>query len=382
MQTNAQTFSAVVTQRVAVTTGASYGAATNLTDFTTTETDEQVSPAKTTAVTTDAYASYPAGGSGIVRAVATVSTTSDGVKFVTTYGADNGLIDVLPEVPGPLRPPNSASLATTESDPDGTTTTRTTKADGSYVETSSYVDGTTATAIEAADGTGSYSLPLFGITPNTLITVGTIVPAAFPLLAYIPVTIVYSPNLFTPPKAVTDARKVADWYPTTAPQPPVLASETFVNNGAQAIPAACNVPAALGTSGNQLVQTVAKTDTIFGETETLSTTSYVAAAGVVCTILADTVVQYYDFSGQTRRTLATPSTPLQTTTVSETLGLTSATLLGTAHALDAARGGTGGTTAMTAMTAGVLQGFLASVERRRLVRHAQARRTLRSGGAR
>lgn len=387
VQTNAQTFTSAVTQKVAVTTGASFGGATNLTDFKTVETDAQVSPAKTTIVTSDAYSNYPVGGSGNVRAVATVATTSDGAKFVTAFGTGNGLVDVLPEVTGPIGPPNNASLVTSELDPDGTTTTRTTNPDGSYSESSKYPDGTSALATEAADGTGTYSLPLFGFgtspsmptTPNTVLTVGAIVPAAAPLPAYIPITIVYSPALLAPATPPPTMRKVGDWYPGTPPQPPVLASETYVDTGSQPIPAACNVSAALATSGNALVQTISKTDTIFGEIESLTTTSYVAAAGVVCTQLVDSVTQYYDYSGQTFRTLATFSTPLQITTVTETLGLTAETLLGTVRRTDEARSVTGG--AMVA-TAGLLQNFTASVERRRLERHAAARRAFRLTGAR
>lgn len=378
VQSDTQTFTSAVTQRVVVATGASYGGATNLTDFKTAETDTQVSPAKALGIVSDAFASYPPGASGIVRAVATVAQTSDNAKFVTTFGPDSGLIDVLPEVPGPIVPANTASLVTAETDPDGQTTTRTTKADGSYVETSAYPDGTTATATEASDGTGTYSLPLFGAPPNSTLSVGAVVPAAGQNPAYIPITIVYAPGLFGA-NAVTVNRKVPDWYPGTPPQPPILASQTYVNNGLQPFPASCNVPATVATTGNQLVQTGTKTDTLFGETETMNTTTYVAAAGVVCTQLADSVTKYYDFTGQTFRTLATPGTPLQTTTINETLGLTAETLLGKVRATNAA---SSVASSGPRVAAGFLQNFTALVERRRLMRHAAFRQLFHPAGAR
>lgn len=387
IQSNAQTFTSAVTQKVAVSNGATFGSATGLTDFTTVETDVQVSPTKTTTMTSDAYSRYPTGPSGSVTGVATVTTTSDGARFVTTFGAGNGLIDVLPEVPGPIGPANSAALTTTENDPDGTVTTRQTNADGSYVETSKYPDGTSATATEAADATGVYSIPLFGLgtspasptTPNTQLTVGApvVVASPAPPTFYIPIRIVYAPGLLGP-GPVTVNRLVKDWYPTLPPAPLVLSSETYTNNGAQAIPAACNVPAALAVTGNQLQQNIYKVDTLFGDTETLSTTSYVAAAGVVCMQLADTVTQYYDYSGQTQRFLATFGTPLQTTTITETVGLTAETLLSGARLTDAARGGVG----VLGTNVAILQNFTALLERRRLERHAAALRALRLPGAR
>ncbi|GAC1307703.1 MAG: hypothetical protein NVSMB21_12020 [Vulcanimicrobiaceae bacterium] len=380
VQTNSQTFDATVAQNVTVATGATYGGTPNLTDFKTVESDVQASPAKTTGIVTDAYESFPT-GAGVVRAFAIVSTTSDGATFVTTFGADNGLVDVLPEIAGPLLPANAATATTTETDPDGTVTKRQTSADGSYVETSSYPDGTSARAVEAADGTGTYSLPLFGVgttaasptTPNTVFSVGAIVPAAPPAPAYVPIHIVYAPGVFAA-TAVTADRKVADWYPSLAPAPPVLSSETYANHGLRPIPAACAVSPSVAPSGNELVQTIAKTDTLFGETETQTTTTYLTASGVACTVLGDTVTQYYDFTGQTRRSLATASTPLQSTITTETVGLRSQSPLAREHASGIGR------SAASAVAPGVFP-FTASLERRRLQRHAAFRRSLGTIGA-
>lgn len=385
VQTDAQTFTSAVTQAVTVTTGATFGATTDLTDFKTIETDVQSSPAKTSTVTTEAFARFPTAPNGPIRAVATVATTSDGARFVTTFGGDNGLVDVLPEVQGPIAPANSASLMTIETDADGTTTTRQTNADGSYVETAKYPDGTSATATEAADGTGTFSLPLFGygtspatpMTANTQLIVGAIVPGVSPNPTYIPIRIVYPAGLIDPKSAVTVDRKIGDWYPSVAPLPPVLSSESYVDTGARPIPAACNVAPSLAVTGNALVQSIAKVDVLFGEIETLTTTAYVASAGVACTQVVDSVAQYYDYTGQTYRSLATYATPLQTTTSTETLGLTGETVLGALHTTDAVRGGT-----VAVGDLGVLQSFTASLERRRLERHAAARRAFRFAGAR
>lgn len=393
LQTDAQSFTSTVSQNVIVATNASFGGTTGLTDFKTAETDVQLTPAKTLTATTDAYASYPASGSGIVRAVATVTTTSDGATFTTTYGLGNGLIDVLPEVPGALVPANTAALTTTELDADTTTTSRTTNADGSYVEMTQYPDGTAATATEAADGTGTYSLPLYGIgalpgvanSVNTVLTVGKPVAATATTPALIPVTIVYAPGLFAS-TAVTVNRSVPLWYPPGGTPGPMLSSETYVDNGSRPLPAACTTVAGGASAGDQLVQTIAKTDTLFGETELFSLTSYVAATGVVCTQLADTVTNYYDYSGQTQRSLATPGVVLQTRTTTQTLELTGVRLMAGPRIAAIARGGTSLTTGgsfvsdSAALTA--LANFRATLERERLARHNVARRSFVFGGIR
>jgi hypothetical protein len=113
------------------------------------------------------------------------------------------------------------------------------------------------------------------------------------------------------------------WFPT----PLVLYSETDTNNGAQNIPAACNVPAGLGQTANAIVQTATTTDTILGTIETLVQTEYVVPTnGVACVVLDDVLVSYYDYSGQSVDVINFSSTPVETATVTTTLGLTEASV--------------------------------------------------------
>jgi hypothetical protein len=138
-----------------------------------------------------------------------------------------------------------------------------------------------------------------------------------------------------------------------------------------------------------LTQTIVRVDTIFGELETWQNTTYtVAGVGVACVLLSDSVAQYYDFSGQTYQAIATSSTPLQNTTVTETLGLTAATLNAGAVVRSpqsvTATGSTAVLSATAARSAAVqaaTAGFRAFVERSLAVRHTNfARRLTRAAG--
>ena len=77
---------------------------------------------------------------------------------------------------------------------------------------------------------------------------------------------------------------------------------------------------------------------MFGELETLRATSYVSAAyGVVCTVLADDLKNYYDFSVQSDSLGTWSSTPLYETAVTETLGLTAASFAASTSSVRGAR---------------------------------------------
>ena len=68
-------------------------------------------------------------------------------------------------------------------------------------------------------------------------------------------------------------------------------------------------------------------DTVFGELETRTTTSYVASPyGVLCTIVHDDLETYYDYSGQSAYIVVLQQVPFESTIVDETLALQSASL--------------------------------------------------------
>lgn len=57
------------------------------------------------------------------------------------------------------------------------------------------------------------------------------------------------------------------------------------------------MPAAFGTSGNTLRQSITNVDTVLGTKETLTQTAYVVTGfGPVCVTLNDLTEAYYDFN--------------------------------------------------------------------------------------
>ncbi len=341
-------------------------------DFRASETDTFAQSTQTSKA--DQYVAYVASGASTqVYDVCSQTTASSGVTTSLVYGTGNGLVDVLPEAVGPIVPANNAALTLTQSDPDGQTDVRTVAAGGTYTQTTGYTatDPTTglaltALAAENADGSGSYAFPLDGFS-GTVVSVGA-APAAG--VTTISIVLSYASELisgFGLPPSTGFAPAV--WYA----QPLVLASESSVDNGPAALPASCGVPAALAKSANQLVQTVAGVDTIFGETETFKRTSYtVTGIGVLCTTLSDTVVEYYDYSGQSNSGVVIgggpfplpvfSGTPVQTSTLTETLGLQSVTAAAAAERRAQAIG-------IRVTAAPSTAAFRALAERSRIARH-------------
>jgi hypothetical protein len=324
-----QTLSYAIAQTVTVAAPPASGTFAGATyDIHTVESDLLLGGLKTLTTTTDAYETYtPSGSSTIVRALGSTSSTSDGSTFQTTFGAGNGLIDILPETAGPIVPTNSAAATLSEIDATTQSTQRTTNADGTATLAISYPDGTVANGSYASDGSGSYRLPL--VIPRTsTFAVGAPQPdsSGMPI---IPITITYAAGLFptpnTTPTPTVVNRTVAVWYP----QPLVLAQASLVDNGVATIPAECNV-GKYARSGNELIETRSSVDPIFGELDTQTTTSYtVPGVGLACVRLSDVVTTFYDFSRQTPSLVRTQSTPDQMTTTLETLGITQATVFGT-----------------------------------------------------
>ena len=324
-----QTLSYTIAQSVTVVAPPASGTFANATyDIRTVESDVLLGGLKTLTTTTDAYETYtPSGSSTIVRELGSTSSSSDGSTFGTTFGAGNGLLDILPETAGAIVPTNNAAMTLSEIDATTQSTQRTIAADGTATLAIGYPDGTTADGSFATDGSGTYRLPLI-IPRNSTFAVGAPRPDASGIPS-IPITITYAAGLFptpnTTPTPTVVTRTVAVWYP----QPLVLARASLVDNGAATIPAACNASTS-ARSGNQLVETRSSVDPIFGELDTQTTTSYtVPGVGVACVQLSDVVTTFYDFSRQTPSLIRTQSTPDQITTTLETLGITQATVFGT-----------------------------------------------------
>jgi hypothetical protein len=300
------------------TTGATFNGAAGLSDLHSVEQDTTQSPAITTTTTTDAYESLVPNGSAFdVVTPGSAGTDSNGKSFSTVLGTGNGLLDILPETNGATFS-NDAAATYSETDADGQTILRTTNADGTYSETDSYPDGTTQTVAVNADLSGSLTgfRGLAGIN----------VTVAAPTTAT-PSTIAYSLSQPGPTPTSTptvQTLSVNTWYPTTT-----LASDVYTTTLAQTIPTACAVPAGAGTTAVALAETVRRLDPVLGTFENRTTTSFLAPSyGLVCVQIADTLDDYYDYSGQSSSLIAVSSTPIQTTSIVETVGLKSATIGG------------------------------------------------------
>ncbi|MGH7727731.1 MAG: hypothetical protein ACREM2_02905 [Vulcanimicrobiaceae bacterium] len=336
---NAETFSYDLSQSVAVVGGAVFDGVPSLFDFKTTETQTLLAPSVATTTHSDFFESYAQhGASTNVILVGSQVQSSDGSVTTDLPGPGNGLLDVLPEKPGPIEPTNNASAKTSESDPDGQTTVQSINADGSYTQTTTYPDGSSATATENADGSASYALPLLG--PSLSGGAQTTIAYGLPSGGFIPITVAIPAAISPSGNAETQTPSVPVWYPNT---PPALYAQTYVNDGPAPLPSSCAASAASGGSANRLVQTMTTLDSIFGELDVQTMTSFTQAGlGVVCEQFTDDASLYYDFSGQTPMALAFSANgePLEIIATSETLGLVSATVLGTQVRGRALAGGT------------------------------------------
>lgn len=309
------TTSQTVTQNVSVSTGATFGGTSGLTDFTTQETD--AGQLQTTSVKSDTYLSFASNTSRVngedVSEAGISSTDSNGVALKSVPAAGNGVVEQMPYTLG-MQWMNTAARTDTENDPGGETNVSTYAADGSYNATYAYPEGRSSMLQVLSDGSGTYQIPLFGgfFLPSTLIV-------AAPSGGQIQVAIETEGQY---PQAA--AFTVPVWYPQT---PPVLASDTFVDEGSSTAPSSCGMNATYqSASAEKIVETKMRLDPLLGELETDNITQYASSSyGLLCEVVSDDLKNYYDFSGQAGAIFAfgSPGAPMSETTVSETLALQS-----------------------------------------------------------
>ena len=322
-----------VKQNVAVTSNATYNGTSGLYDFKTTETD--TSSLQTLSITTDTYyGTLASAGMTYLIDYGYASSDSNGEKFSVTStnpGPLNGLIDVLPETSGAAWS-NSGAQSIAQSESSGFNASRTYAADGSYTDTSTYPQASAARPTAAplvatistnADGSATYSLPLFG-PPN--VTVAYSAPAS----SNGAISIVLSQPGPTPQStpSVIQSASVGAWFQ----QPLRLYQELDRDNGAVAIPAACNVSSSFGGQANEIEQKSVRVDPVLGTLDSFDQLSYVVPiTGVVCVQLQDRTLTYYDYSGQgnagpTGISFAGGNSPFETATLATTIGLAGATI--------------------------------------------------------
>jgi len=365
--TSTQSLTANVSIGVAVASSPAPAGGGTVSTFTSNETDAFTSPPETeTSTTNEILAFSPPASSGAVTvteqgATTTTPTTSveAGSTIATTIGAGNGLIDVIPEVPGPLTPANTAAETINETDATGQTEATTFNADGSYTETINYPPALnlTSTATVNSDGSANYAVPFDGVP-------GSSVAFAAPAGGNIGITVTLAAALVGQANPLVETFTIQSWYPS----PTLLYSQTYQDNGGVAAPSSCGIPSNLARPTNQLVQTTNTVDPAFGELETNTTTTYDAQGlGVVCTVLNDVTTSFYDFTNQTQGfafNFSPNATPFETTTLAETIGMQSATVVGTAAVAHAPA------SAQAVLARAVTGHFEALVVHERALRHA------------
>ncbi|MDB5092492.1 MAG: hypothetical protein JWO85_593, partial [Candidatus Eremiobacteraeota bacterium] len=302
---------------------------TGNTVFTSVEAD--VAQLRTTNVTTTAAIAYQTvNGAGGVRTLSTIATDSNGVTLETDYGSNNGLVTVLPETGGTTFS-NDGALTYKETDPGinpaGVTTTNVVNADGTYARTTNTIDGfgnpQQDVSTQTATLTGQYLI-------HELAGPGT-AGRAFTFTA---------PAGSTPPTIgyynLTAAGALGSQRAQTQPGFNWLAgvtslvSETDTITANQALDPSC-APAAAYNKNSTLVKQVFTTiDVVFGTYETRTTSSYdQQGPGTVCTVVSDTIQNFYDYSQQLGNIRLFPAqtspTPVAVVQINESLSLQSVT---------------------------------------------------------
>jgi hypothetical protein len=305
-----------VTQTVTIKTGAQFNGASGLTEVDTHESDQGDHMVQYT-IDSQRYLSMAADSSrsnGMDLTMVGLKTSdSSGVSTTTTTGAGNGVLDELPQVPQ-AQWTNSAARTYVENDSSGITIDNAYNADGSYTGSVQFPQGGSSQVTENNDGSGLYVFPLLGApTPSQL---------SFSAVdATSSITIGFQDNADAP---LTLYATFPSWFPSV---PPVLASDTFVDYGQSALPGSCNVGANMPKQATRIDETRVQLDTVFGEIDTNTTSSYVAGPyGAICTVVKDKLVYYYDFTGQSAFLNQFANVPIQETDTSETLAMQSATI--------------------------------------------------------
>ncbi|MGZ3519799.1 MAG: hypothetical protein ACXVAG_02220 [Vulcanimicrobiaceae bacterium] len=377
------TTTAQVTQSVTVSAGTAPGGQ-SAADFH--EVEQDAYPTQTTSLTTDAFYNLVTAGSG-ANVVEYGYKSSDSLSNSIQYAYTTP--QVIAETPFASGKTwnNSPAVTITENDADGTTSTRTYAADGSYTDNEDFLSGqigATATIVENANLSGSYSSNSFNALEDQIqvsapasgqITISGIFPAPATPSPNPSGSPQPTPNPTTPPRVVT----IPAWYSSSAK----LYTETDSDGGSAMFDSHCSVPSSVGTQGEKLTQTIARLDTVLGYQETQTTTSYVVPNfGPACIVMSDTIDAYYDYQGDTEfgqlgvtiGPFAFYGSPFQTTVIAQTLNLQGATIKSDARHSAAVKAAP---ISITAFEAGRAS-FLNAIARDRMHRIKSMQKAMRS----
>jgi len=282
-------------------------------DFRTTETD--AGPTQTIITSSDNYFVFPT-GSGNVLNIGFNATDSNGVNIDLQNLPGNGIVGQIPLGASWI---NSAAELVVENDPDGTITTTAINANGSYGMTRSEIAGTTTIALNSA-GSGNEIFPGDPFGLGALVTefsFRAVTGGTIEVDACIPPGTSLTPCATPAPVTQT----IAAWYSAS----PTLASDATILASASATPPPGCTSSTFAGGGPQLHEVKSRLDPVLGTTDNETIDTWISAAnGPVCEKLSDTLALYYDFTGQTG-TFTLSSTPIQTITLSELIGLQTVT---------------------------------------------------------
>jgi hypothetical protein len=290
-------------------------------------------------IITDSNASSPAGAVDSASTetdafpLQTMTTVTDAIMQNTgtavllystssTDGLDNTIatnytnpqqLDKLPEAQGNSWAPNNPAATVTETLADGLHISRNVAADGSYGETDAAVNGVSssitvngAANAKPLDGSGAYDV--VGLTTFSY---------AAPSAGSITLSIMSGGT-------TVKTRTFPAWYTISGS----LINDTFSDNGIKPFDPSCSVPAAIGSAGEQVVETYSVLDPVLGYTDTRVTTSYdVSGFGQACVTITDTMKSYYDYTNDTTKVdyQSQNGLPNRIDTIVESLSMTSPT---------------------------------------------------------
>lgn len=327
-----------ITQNVKVSATANpYTPGASAQDFNVVEADAY--PTQTFKTTTDMYYQLGAAQSGSSPFdLLGYNAVDDAGNTTAVQYASPQIVDELPEASGQTWS-NSPAMTLTQVFTGLENASRKVNADGSYTDTetiygSSGSDGfpqTTAMLQQNADGSASYTQVyqytggIYGSWGYTSQTISYFASAPQPMPSATPaISLSFSDSTVqaTPaPSPVPQVYgQVGAWYSLP------LYKESDKNLGSATFPQNCSVPAAFGSSGDKIQQSIQSVDTALGTLETLTTTQYVVTGfGPVCVQISDVTKAFYDFNNDTQYAYQPiySETPLHTTTISETLTLQS-----------------------------------------------------------
>lgn len=323
-----------VTQAVTVSATANPYGSGSVSDFNVVESDAY--PTQTYKTTTDYYYEQPGADFELLGYSA---VDDQGNTTAVQYGTPQ-IVDELPETSAAAWT-NSPAMTLSQVFAGQETASRTVNADGTYTDQENAYSGTgggtnyPAMQIVLSDAAnGSSSLQY---TYNYSGTARTYTSATYTWAVSAPYVPSPAPGA-TPGAAQIDIySSVSKVVSTPAPSPsPVyqfsmpqwyqlpLYAETDKNLGSATIPSSCAVPTAFGAAAMQLEQQVTSLDTALGSTESRKTDTYVVTGfGPVCVQVSDVTQDYYDFQNDTGYNWYYSPTPMETSTVSETLTLQS-----------------------------------------------------------